>query len=247
MKSKKLVGVPPEYLIVVVIYPTFKTRYQGCHLVQQQILQHLHCAGLSPAVQKQVTVSAQWGSIKPTVTHLAMLLGTTELFQDLAEPELQLLATSASLRQLPAQFQLIQGGEIATAMFLVIEGILSAKNWRKPVGKILSAEPVAFLSPGYLIGGDAVLAGDTYNFTIHTESEVLLCKIDQTVIEKLLIQQPESGRWLSRRVATQLSRQIANGESSRYQQLSAENSSVEDLALEVFKNLQRSFAHLNLT
>ena len=91
-----------------------------------------------------------------------------------------------------------------------------------------------------------MLAGDTYNFTIYTESEVLLCEIDQTVIEKLLTQQPESGRWLSRRVAIQLSHQIASGESSRYQSISADNK-VEDLAQEVFKNLQRSFAHLKLT
>ncbi|NJO18244.1 MAG: mechanosensitive ion channel [Thioploca sp.] len=242
IKNITLQGV--EY--AVVIYPTFKTRFRGHHLVQQQILQHLHCAGLSSAIQKPVTVSAQWDFVKPTINHLVMLLGTTELFQDLAEPELQLLATSASLRQLPTQVQVIQGGEIATAMFLVIEGILSAKNWRKKVGKNLSDEPKVLLSPGYLIGGNAMLAGDTYNFTIYTESEVLLCEIDQTVIEKLLTQQPESGRWLSRRVAIQLSQQIANGESSRYQSISSDNK-IEDLAQEVFKNLQRSFAHLKLT
>lgn len=85
-----------------------------------------------------------------------------------------------------------------------------------------------------------------YNFTIHTESEVLLCEIAQMVTEKLLIQQPKSGRWLSQRVAIQLNRQIAKGENSRYQQISTDNSSVKDLAQEVFKNLQWSFAHLNL-
>lgn len=231
----------------VVIYPTFKTRSKGCNLVQQQILHHLHYAGLSPAVPKQVTVSAVLCNlVKPNVTHLAMLLGKTELFQDLAEPELQLLAVSATLRQLPTHVQVTQGGEVATSMFLVIEGILSAQNWRKTVGKKLPIKSETLLSPGYLIGSNAMLAGESYDFTIHTESEVLLCEIDQSVIDKLLTQQPASGRWLSQRVAIQLSRQLAIGESSHYQQISTDNS-VEGLALEVFKNLQRSFAHLKLT
>jgi len=233
----------------VLIYPTFKTRARARNLVQQRILHHLHYAGLAPATQKQgiMKVQAEHANfIKPSIPHLAVLLGSTELFQDLAESELQLLATSAHLQQFPIHTRIVQGGEVATSMFLIIEGILSAQSWRKKIGKKFLTEKGILLSPGYLIGGYAMLAGESYDATLLSESDILLCEIDHMAIEKLFTQKPNSARQLSQRIAIQLNAQIASGEISRYQKASGDHS-IENLTTDIFKNLQRSFAHLKLS
>ncbi len=232
-----------EYSITV--FPTFKTRTLSRDSVQQQILRHLNFAGLTPAREKQEQCDFQPNTgTHATTAHCAKLLGATKLFQDLAEPELQLLAGEMLVRQLPADTVLVQGGEIAGFMFLVIEGLVVAEEWRKKVGK---KSPVvdAVLGPGSLVNSSAMLAGSSCDATIRTKSEVLLCEIDYTAIEKLLQQQPESGRYLSRRVAEQLSRDIVSAERSHYQQETSND--VEELSAMVFKNLRRSYAHLKLT
>ncbi|MFI3156059.1 MAG: mechanosensitive ion channel family protein [Methylococcaceae bacterium] len=231
-----------EYSITV--FPTFKTRTLSRDSVQQQILRHLNFAGLAPAREKQEQCDFQSNtSTDATTEHCAKLLGATKLFQDLAEPELQLLAGEILVRQLPADTVLVQGGEIADVMILVIEGLLVAEEWRKKVGKKFPVADVV-LGPGCLVNSTSMLAGGSCDATIRTKSEVLLCEINYAVIEKLLRQKPESGHYLSRRVAEQLNRDMADGGRSYYQQNSP--SDVEELTAMVFKNLRRSFAHLKL-
>ncbi len=228
----------------VKVFPTFKTRTHSRDYVQRQILRHLNFAGLTPAREKSEQHDFQPNlNTHITSEHYAKLLGATKLFQDLAEPELQRLADLALIRQLPADTVVIQGGEIADFMFLVIEGLLVAEEWRKKVGKKFPTADTV-LGPGSLVNSTAMLAGGSCDATIRTKSEVLLCEINYAVIEKLLLQKPESGHYLSRRVAEQLSRDIAAGRQSYYQQNSGND--LDELTGMVFKNLRRSFAHLKL-
>jgi CRP-like cAMP-binding protein len=231
-----------EYLIY--IFPSFKTRTLSRNRLHQQILQHLKFAGLMPAREKREHSNFQ-SSVDScsTTAYFAKLLGTTELFKDLTELELQLLADTALIRRLPSETVIVQGGEIASFMFLIVEGLVVAEEWRKKVG---NKSPVvdAILGPGCLINSTSMLAGGSCDATIRTKSDVLLCEINYSVIEKLLQQNPECGHYLSRRVAEQLSRDLANGVHSYFQKDSPSNT--EELTAIVFNNLRRSFAHLKL-
>ena len=64
---------------------------------------------------------------RPDPARLAALLGATGPFQDLAPEDLVWIVETAALRGLPAAGTLVQAGEAAAAMFLVVEGLLSAQ------------------------------------------------------------------------------------------------------------------------
>ncbi len=221
---------------VVQIYPSFKTRAKGRNILQQQIMRHLNFAGILPARAKIDQYANQLQNndyIHFNNAHLANLLGSLTLFHDLALAELQLLASSALIRQVPENVQIVQGGEIATSMFLIIEGLLIAEEWRKKLGKKAAAEPIIenILGPGYLMSSEAMLAGGSYDFTVRSKSTVLLCEINYTTIENLFIQKPETARYLSQRVAVSLAKHPDQ---------------INDIRATVFRNLQRSFAHLKI-
>jgi small-conductance mechanosensitive channel/CRP-like cAMP-binding protein len=221
----------------VQIYPSFKTRAKARNLLQQQMIRHLGFAGLTPARSKQERIKANPDLskyLRSDATHIASLLKTTALFQDLAQPELQLLASVASMRSLPANALVVQGGEIACSMFLLIEGLLIADEWRKKVGK-KSQEAEKILGPGYLMSACEMIAGGSYAFTVRAKSSVLLCEIDYSAIEKLLMQKPETAQWLSQRVAEQML------------SINPKNKTVAELTSEVFTNMRRSYAHLQLS
>lgn len=237
VKAITLQGV--EYSVEV--FPTFKTRSLSQAVVQQQILRHLNCAGLTPARQNFVS---EQNLQRPDLTHLVNLLKAETLFQDLAENELQLLIESALMQQVPNNTLIVQGGEIATSFFLVIEGLVVSEEWRKKVGKKL-ADSALVLGPGSLINATAMIAGVSCETNICSKGDVLLCEINQASLEKLLQQNLTAGRYLSLRVAEQLNREIADGRHSHYQQHGIQG--VNALKAAVFKSLRRSYAHLNLT
>lgn len=242
VKAITLQGV--EYSVEV--FPTFKTRSLSQAVVQQQILRHLNCTGLTPARQKEDDYDFvnEQSFQRPSLGHLVNLLNTETLFQDLAENELQLLIESALIQQVPNNTLIVQGGEIATSFFLVIEGLVVSEEWRKKVGKKL-ADSALVLGPGSLINATAMIAGVSCETNIRSKSDVLLCEINQTSLEKLLQQNLTAGRYLSLRVAEQLNLEIADGKHSHYQQHGIQG--VNALKAAVFKSLRRSYAHLNLT
>jgi hypothetical protein len=242
VKAITLQGV--EYSVEV--FPTFKTRSLAQAVVHQQVLRHLNCAGLTPARQKEDDYAflQEQDFQAPNRQHIADLLKDIPVFQDLAETELQLLANSALLRPLPDKALVVQGGDIATSLFLVVEGLLIAEEWRKKIGKKASDSAVV-LGPGSVVNDTAMLAGNSCETIIRTKGDTLLCEINHATIEALLQQNPATGRYLSQRVAEQLSREMAGGKHSYYQQNGI--SSLEELKAVVFKNLRRSYAHLKLT
>lgn len=242
VKAITLQGV--EYSVEV--FPTFKTRSLCQALIQQQVLRHLHCAGLSPARAKEDDYSfiEQQDFHAPTRLHIAELLKRVGLFKDLTDSELQLLADAVLMRELPHNALVAPGGEIATSMFLVVEGLVTTEEWRKKVGK-KTTDSAIVLGPGSLINATEMFAGNSCDNVIRTKGDALLCEINFASIEKLLQQNPAIGRYLSQRVAEQLNREIAAGKHSYYQQ--NDIIGLEKLDAMVFKNLRRSYSHLRLT
>lgn len=222
------------------IYPTFATRDDARDLVQKNVLHYLNYADLAPALEK---IEEHVPSVVITKTqHIANLLGSTDIFQDLSAAELDLLANAALIRSLSAGIVVIQGGEIASSLFFVMEGLLIPEEWRKKdvkdmVGKII-------IGPGSVLNATTMIAGGICESTIRTKSTALLCEISYSAIEKLLLQNPRSGCYLSQRVAELLMNSYISNNDQRNQQNIMPN--IDELYEKVFKNLRRLFAHLNL-
>ncbi|MEY3788464.1 MAG: hypothetical protein RLZ75_2671 [Pseudomonadota bacterium] len=227
-----------EYFIH--IYPTFATRDNARDLVQQNVLRYLNYANLTPALEKIGERTP--ATVINKMQHIANLLGTTDIFQDLSAPDLDLLANVTQLRSLSAGVLVVQGGEIANSVFFVIEGLLVLEDWRKKDTKNLVTKFI--IGPGTLINATTFIAGGICESNIRTKSMVLLCEISYSAVEQLFLQNPQSGSYLSRRVAERLSNNCAENNAG-FKQPNIE-SNIDELYEKVFKNLRRLFAHLKL-
>ncbi len=232
-----------EYQII--FFPTFKTRTRSKNFVQQQVLRHLHYAGLMPAREKcdQFDTGICQDNGQQARLHLAYLLGETPLFQDLQESELQLLADVASKRHRSASTVVVSGGDMANFMMLVVEGLLVSEEWRKKVGNT-AAPSDSILGPGCLVNSAAMLAGGNCPATIRAKTDVLLYEIDYAGIEKLFLQNPALAYGLSRRVAEQMIKELAQEGVSQFQNYPITDS--EAITAVILKNLRRTYAHLKL-
>lgn len=233
-----------EYQII--FFPTFKTRTRSRNFVHQHVLRHLHYAGLLPAREKcdQYEPPAEIAAGRDAAdTLMAQLLGATPLFQDLTPAELQWLADASRRRHVPVAAVVSHGGELVDFMFLVMEGLLVAEPWRKRVGA-QSAPAAIVLGPGSLVNGTELLVGGTGSATIRAKTPAVLCEIRYPVIEQFFVRQPKAGRYLSRRIAEQLSDDLAQGRPGPFQLDNAAD--LDELSALVFKNLRRTFAHLQL-
>lgn len=223
----EIIHLPKSVKYKVFIYPSFKTRARARNLVQQRILHHLSVASIRPAWQNE-----------PEVAHLALLLGKTPLFVGLAEINLQFLATHANFKLIEPKTLVAQGGEVAMAMFVVVEGLLSAEVRRKIGTKPL---PPEMLPPGSLVGGMAMLMGDVYEATVSSQTVSLLVEINYELLEKLFRQQPQAAHLLAQNTAQLIHQKSSTSSSSSYWSIKE-----ADLAAEIFRNLKRSFVHLKL-
>jgi small-conductance mechanosensitive channel len=227
VKSISAEGV--EYAIY--IYSDFLARFRARNLVYQSILTHLKGAGLKQAILKREILDERAHEYKnfqlPDKAHLAYLFGNTKLFQDLLADDLALLVAKADLHTLSAGSQIAQAGEVATVMYLVVEGVLTAEIKSKKIG---GNQQIESLKPGALIGGNALLSSDTYESTVVCKSPALVCEIGLQALEPLLNKNPELANLLSRRVAEQLT----------------EKQDTENLAAEVLSSLKRTFPALRI-
>lgn len=229
------------------VYPRFKTRSLARDWVQQRVLCHLGHSGLAPArVRQDVYDAGAFATAETRTIDLATVLGRQDIFRDLDGFSRQLLADAATRRQWPADTLLMEGGDIADTLFLVIEGLLTAREWRRKSGEASPlARPDKVLGPGTLINATAMLAGGVCDVTLRTRTPVLLYEMGWPALETLFQQRPEYAMCISRRVAEQLAGEIAEGDSRAYSRYGTDNA--EALSALVFKNLQRSLAHIELT
>lgn len=224
------------------IYPTFATRTRARTYTMQMAMKHLRFAGLTPACAKQEQISHDNTIETDNSTLLAHLLATTYLFKGLDVSVLRLIAENAVIRHLPQNTLIVQSGDIADFMFFIEAGLVSAKHRQHSLDKTAIEE---ILGPGSLINGVQMLAGGSYERTIHSKTDVLIYEINYAVIEKLLQQKPEMGSFLSHRVAQRILDNIAKGTHSYYQSYIPED--INELTEKVFKNFRRTFAHLKIT
>jgi len=218
---------------VVNIFPALDHQLAARTAVIGRLLHHLAEAGLRPSWPKQERAETAPGDSAPTA-QLIRQFGTCDLLRDLDPEDLRLLAEGARCRLAAADALLVQAGEAATAILVLVEGLLVAEPPR-PAGGKPARDPVP-LGPGSLIGAAALLTGDGYPETVRCRTASLVAEIDQALMRRLLTRRPEAAALLGRRLAAQQVRD-ARG---RLQFGEAE------LAGDILSAIRRTFADLRL-
>lgn len=167
--------------------------------VYTSVLEHLAHAGLTLAYPKEDVYYARM-----PVRHLDTgstadrrhLLGRVELFAQLEEVELDVLARSMVLRSFGAGDTLIQAGDAGASMFILAEGLLYV------LVEIEGQERrVAQLVPGQFFGEMSVLTGEPRTATVRAATEVVAYEITRENVHDLFERRPEIADSISRVVA----------------------------------------------
>jgi small-conductance mechanosensitive channel/CRP-like cAMP-binding protein len=196
-----------EYRINYELDPTRSSPRRAKHLVLKYVLDHLHHAGLTPAVPKQDMFLARMPDRRldyQNLAHRARLLSRVGLFSEFDAAALDLLAQQAELRQVPANAVVIeQDDDKGSSMFVVVEGTLGV---RVRGGDGIDRE-VGQLQPGAFFGEMSVLTGQKRSATVYAMGDAVLYEITKQHIASLLDSNPGIAAILSRTVTE---RQLRN-------------------------------------
>jgi small-conductance mechanosensitive channel/CRP-like cAMP-binding protein len=206
-----------NYRICYALDPTKSSPRRTRHTLLKHVLDHIHHAGLTPAVPKQDMFVARMPDRRldyENLAHRATLLGRVGLFAEFDAAALDLLARQVEVRVAPAGAVVIeQDDDNGTAMddkgtsmhgmFVVVEGTLGVRV-RGPDG--ISRE-VGHLQPGAFFGEMSVLTGQKRSATVHAIGDAVLYEITKQHIASLLDSNPGIAAILSRTVAE---RQLRN-------------------------------------
>jgi small-conductance mechanosensitive channel/CRP-like cAMP-binding protein len=232
---------------VVALPTSLQRRHAVRSILLKMILTHLSQAGLRPSTREPTSSSLGTGvsDTAPGAEHRAALLGRTPLFSGFDSGALALLATGARLRTVVSGDALAQGGEVATAMFLVLEGLVEAEPLRREARAALADGRVplsSWFGPGHLIGGEATLIGDGYPRTVRARTPVLIAELDHTLLRRLLTAHPATATHLAHQIAEALGQEDAAGTKGRQWGAASEADRVAD----VLGSLCRTFADVRL-
>ncbi|CAK0766434.1 Small-conductance mechanosensitive channel [Azospirillaceae bacterium] len=190
VKAIKLEGV--EYAIY------YKAEWR--HLINappvilQNVLSHLALAGIEPA-SLRMTRGGEAGGGESSLQQshdserLVALIGGAKLFQSLSPSDLLLLAQHAALRVESPNRVVVQAGEAGTALYLVLEGLLSTEITRRSGNR---APLPAMLRPGDVFDASVALLGEAHSCTIRARTSVLLCAFEHEVMRHLFHVSPVS-------------------------------------------------------
>jgi small-conductance mechanosensitive channel/CRP-like cAMP-binding protein len=227
----------------VVCLPVLANKRMGARTaVVQQVWRHLTQAGIRPSAPKLVEIDpvAELALREaPFSRQVALLFGGTALFQDFPAPAREHLARTVLQHTLAPQTVLVQAGEAATAIFLVLEGLVSVEERG---GTTLSkGEPPRLWGPGSLLGARATLMAEGYDQTIRCRTTVRVAEISLPILEGLFAAYPGLMRILSRRLAEEItSSPQPAGMTSRLMVSS------EDPAADVLATLRRLFPEIDI-
>lgn len=196
-----------NYRICYAIDPTRSSPRRTRHTVLKHVLDHLHHAGLTPAVPKQDMFVARMPDRRldyGNLAHRATLLGRVGLFSEFDVAALDLLAQQAELRVVPANTVVIeQDDDTGTSMFVVVEGTLGVRVR----GSDGINREVGHLQPGAFFGEMSVLTGQKRSATVYAIGDAVLYEITKQHIASLLDSNPGLAAIMSRTVAE---RQLRN-------------------------------------
>ncbi|PWC52744.1 mechanosensitive ion channel family protein [Azospirillum sp. TSO22-1] len=210
-------------------------RFRARSMVLQKVLEHLDVAGLRPAWPKGERspgdpATRAWRDLD--AARIAQALAGTALFGGLPDGDVRVLAENARLRRLPAGATLVQAGEAAAALYVVLEGLLTVEPVRGRTGQ---GEPPRDAGPGSVVGAVALFQGTTYAETARGRTEALVVELGLEAIRALVTRRPESAEELSRQVAALVVSEL-RGRAGGRRSVAAE----ADLAADVLAHIRRA-------
>lgn len=218
-------------------------RFRARSMVLQKALEHLNAAGLRPAWPKGERApgdpaTTAWRDLN--VPRIMQALAATALLGDLPADDIEVLAEHARLRRLTVGLTLVQAGETAAALYVVLEGLLAVEPARSRGGQSDSARSIG---PGSVIGATALLQGTAYGETARCRTDALLIELSLDAVRAMVARRPEAADLLSRRVAALVVTDLHTRKGGR-SSLAHE----ADLAADVLAHIRRAagLPHANL-
>ena len=201
--AKGLTSTGVDYIICLRVPP--EKRLSARDAVVQQVWKHLTQAGLKPAWPKVAQAEAHLTEPPReglTPAEVALLFSATPLFRDLSEATRGHLASLVRYRTFSAGAVLVQAGEAAASLYLVLEGLVLIDAGRAPKGQ--KAAPPRLEGPGGLVGTQAVLMAEGYSETVRCRTALRAAELDQPALGRLLASDSTLARMLSRRLADEM-------------------------------------------
>ena len=116
------------------------------------------------------------------VMEKVIILKSINLFSEISESDLLMLATQVKEVEYPQGLEVIRQGELGTSMYIIVRGKVDA---------IINDHVVATLSQGEVFGELSALDPEPRSATIVTKEETLLFEIENFVIENLMYEYPD--------------------------------------------------------
>lgn len=172
----------------------FQVEFQSQNLalwkVQQAVILHLAKAGLKPSGHKTFDDPiADAGFNLPDDARLLNLIKATPIFGNLTSEELSILIEHTSLRSFKSDSIIVQAGEAASDLFLVLEGLLNNGQNKK---SSTNTGSLSLLRPGDLFNASASLLGNVHKTTVKSRTPSLICEISNSGLHELFSQYPDA-------------------------------------------------------
>lgn len=187
-----------EYEVRYWLVPRETSPSKGRHNVGTAVLAHLHSAGLTLAYEKHDVFTAEMPARQLDVSaDRCEIINRVELFESLAEAELQQLCASLARKQLPRGTDVVVAGDSGDSMYILVEGLLEvfavmADGDELQVGRI---------TPGEFFGEMSLLTGEPRSATVRAATEVVLFEVRESNLRPLLTARPELADQITRKVA----------------------------------------------
>lgn len=184
VNNVKIDGV--EYMIG--FNAQWKYLMPGTRAIYKHVLLHLARAGLRPAGRAmtvtQLDTDAQVDAQHLQTTALNDLIRQIQLFKDFPAQAIERMLAHSRRQTLPADKVVIQAGEAASEMFVVLEGLLDAQDPIRLSGNQVAK--VNVIRAGDCFGEATALLGLPHKRTVRACTEVLLLQIDARGLQALM-------------------------------------------------------------
>jgi CRP-like cAMP-binding protein len=184
------------YQIVYYMDFAVASNYAIQHIVMNRILEHLHQAGLRPAVKRQDLFTAPMpdrrvDSKRPD--HRRLLLSRVDLFAGLTDDELAALADAMALRRFEEGDCVIRASDPGQSLFVASEGFL----------RVVGADEreIGTVMPGEFFGEMSLLTGEPRSATVHAATDAVCFEIGTDNLLPLLKSRPDIAERISRAIA----------------------------------------------
>jgi len=168
--------------------------------VIQQIWKHLNYAGLKPFATR-INTEQLVAQQKVQNRQMARMMALNPLFRNIPEDVLMQFMSIAKIRNMSTGSVLVQAGEIASVMYLLMEGIILVESNPKGRNRGIITH---MRGPGELIGGQATLLSDGYLETVRCRTAIRVAEFDLAGLGRILATNSESIITLSHNLAAMM-------------------------------------------